>query len=176
MAGNKCSGTMLNNTLMKIIKLLNKHDITDWFVCYGTLLGLVRENNCIDGDDDIDIIVDKKYYDQIKSILLDNNFILCFDHGINDSKNILKTIPTKDLASIDIYMSETKEGKVYDIWNRLILTDCFLDNEKNTFIEQEWNGEKLYYPNNYVKILRNRYGDDWEIKQDKKVPQTMTHL
>ena len=39
------------------------------FVFYGTLLGLTRENNIIDGDDDVDFLVDikdkKKYHQNI---------------------------------------------------------------------------------------------------------------
>ena len=55
MAGKKLPANVLNNTLLAIIKLLNDNNINRWFVCYGTLLGLVRENSCIDNDDNITI-------------------------------------------------------------------------------------------------------------------------
>ena len=32
----------------------------EYFIFYGTLLGIVRENNVIKGDDDIDFMVDYK--------------------------------------------------------------------------------------------------------------------
>ena len=48
--------------ILFIVTLLNDNNIDKWFVCYGTLLGLVRENSCIDNDDDIDIIIEKGHY------------------------------------------------------------------------------------------------------------------
>ena len=60
MAGGPKSEKLLNNTLLFIIKLLNKNNIKNWFVAYGTLLGIVRNNSCIDGDNDIDIIIHEK--------------------------------------------------------------------------------------------------------------------
>ena len=55
MAGKKETSVKLNKTLLFLITLLNDNNIKNWFVCYGTLLGLVRENSCIDNDDDIDM-------------------------------------------------------------------------------------------------------------------------
>ena len=68
----------------------------NWFVCYGTLLGLVRENSCI--DDDIDIIIEKSNYDIIKKILIENNFDLDYSFGIKDSKHIIKTKTTSEYS------------------------------------------------------------------------------
>ena len=68
----------------------------NWFVCYGTLLGLVRENSCI--DDDIDIIIEKSNYDIIKKILIENNFDLDYSFGIKDSKHIIKTKSTSEYS------------------------------------------------------------------------------
>ena len=33
---------------------MKKYNINNWFIAYGTLLGIVRNNNCINYDDDID--------------------------------------------------------------------------------------------------------------------------
>ena len=60
MAGTKQTSEKLNKTLLFLITLLNDNNIKNWFVCYGTLLGLVRENSCIDNDDDIDVIIEKR--------------------------------------------------------------------------------------------------------------------
>ena len=49
----------LNDTLMFVVNLLNENNIQNWFISYGTLLGIIRNNSCIDRDDDIDIIIDK---------------------------------------------------------------------------------------------------------------------
>ena len=41
---------------------------------------------------------------------------------------------------------------------------------------KEGNKQTVYFPNNYERILENRYGKDWKIKQDRKIPQTMKEL
>ena len=74
MVSKKESSEILNKTLLTIVTLLNDNNIKKWFVCYGTLLGLVRENSCIDNDDDIDIIIHKSNYDIVRKILIENNF------------------------------------------------------------------------------------------------------
>lgn len=177
MVGKKESVNVLNNTLVAIVKLLNDNKIKDWFICYGTLLGLVRENSCIDGDDDVDIIIHKKHFDTLKKILMNNNFELTYDYGIRNTRNILKTKPVaKKYASIDIYMADFNNKDVYDLWNGLNITDCFYNYHEQTFLERTWKGVILSFPKNSIKILINRYGNNWNIKQDKKIPQFMTTL
>ncbi len=179
MGGIKETSEKLNKTLLFIITLLNNNNIKNWFVCYGTLLGLVRENSCIENDDDIDIIVDINYYEIVKKILNENNFYL--DHipwqfRPFETDKIIKTIAHDGYASIDIYSGDFKDDSVFDLWNELNITDCYLDNDNKTFIEKEWNGQVIYYPNNYERILKNRYGNDWTIKKNEKIPQSMIEL
>jgi phosphorylcholine metabolism protein LicD len=176
MAGLKETSEKLNKTLLFLITLLNDNNIKNWFVCYGTLLGLVRENSCIDKDDDIDVIIEKNNYDIIKKILIENKFELEYGYGIKNSKHIIKTKNNSDYSSIDIYMGDFNNDNVKDLWNKLTIKNCFLDTVNKTFIKKKWNGKTIYYPNNYKRILINRYGNDWKIKKDKKIPQTMKEL
>ena len=62
MGGNNATKEILNRTLIFFANLLHEQKIDDWFIAYGTLLGIIRENECIAGDDDVDIIINKKYY------------------------------------------------------------------------------------------------------------------
>lgn len=176
MVGKQESSEKLNKTLLFIITLLNDNNISNWFICYGTLLGLVRENSCIDKDDDIDIIIEKSNYNTVKNILTKNNFEFHYNYGIKNSKLIIKTRSSFDYTSIDIYMGEFNNKNVRDLWNKLTIKDCFLDTENTKFIEKKWNEQTVYYPNNYERILINRYGKDWKIKKNKKIPQTMKEL
>ena len=70
MAGDQFSSNILDNTLQKIVSLLFKNKIYYWFIGYGTLLGIVRNNSCINNDDDIDIIIDIIHYDELLILLL----------------------------------------------------------------------------------------------------------
>ncbi len=53
MAGEGATSEKLNHTLFTIIKILRDNNINDWFVAYGTLLGIVREKSCIENDENI---------------------------------------------------------------------------------------------------------------------------
>lgn len=164
MAGPPMNKICLNNTLLFIIKLLNTHNIKGWFIGYGTLLGIVREDSCIDGDDDVDIIINIENYDKIKQILIDNNIELEYGYGINNSKNIIKTKNTNDYCSVDFYMATPdKYGNYLDLWENVIWSNCY--NNENKFIEYIWNDEILYLPNNYIQKLINKYGETWKIPQ-----------
>ena len=179
MTGIKETSQKLNKTLSFIITLLNNNNIGNWFICYGTLLGLVRENSCIENDDDVDIIININDYEIVAKILIENNFYL--DHvpwqqRPFDTDKIIKTIASDDYASIDIYSGDFKDDSVFDLWNGLNIKDCYFDKDNKTFIEKQWNGQTIYYPNNYERILKNRYGDDWTIKKDQKIPQSMEEL
>lgn len=175
MVGQRLPKQVLNDTLIFLCKLLNSKDIKDWFIFYGTLLGIVRENGCIDNDDDIDLIMSEKHYKVVKNLLIENGFELELDSPINNSTNILKTkVRMEDgkvkYGSIDIYMSSTpNENDIYEKWNGVLIKDCFLDNREKTFIEKEWEGVKLYLPKDCTRKLENAYGKDWWIKQDKKI-------
>ena len=88
MSGSEVSKIKLNNTLRMISRLLISNEFNHWFIAYGTLLGIVRNNSCIDGDDDIDIICDIKDYDIVKGILLKEKFELEYGYGIGSSKRL----------------------------------------------------------------------------------------
>ena len=66
MAGKEYAENKLNTILIIIVKLLHSYKATNWFIAYGTLLGIVRNNSCIDKDDDVDIIIDIKQKELLK--------------------------------------------------------------------------------------------------------------
>jgi hypothetical protein len=165
MAGKTNPEEMLNDTLLFIIKLLNAHDIKNWFIGYGTLLGIVRRNSCINGDDDVDIVIDRVNYDKVKQLLVENGIKLEYGYGIGNSRNILKTIPTEKYCSVDFYMASVDtNGNYNDTWEGVVWSEC------NDLIRREWNGEILYLPKNHETKLLNRYGKDWRIPQMSKGP------
>jgi hypothetical protein len=163
MAGIKETQKKLNNTLLFIVKLLCKYNIDNWFISYGTLLGIIRDNNCINNDDDIDIIIDEKLSNSLKRILDENNFEL-----LENKKGILKTKRTDNFASIDFYCAKYDDNKkdFNDTWNRVIWSKC--KDETDSFIHKEWNDIILNIPLNYeIKLIR-RYGKKWRIPSNSK--------
>jgi len=51
----------LDQNFVLAINLLNKHKIKYW-LCHGTLLGVIRDNSLIEWDNDIDIASKKRGY------------------------------------------------------------------------------------------------------------------
>jgi|SaaInlV_200m_DNA_6_1039755.scaffolds.fasta_scaffold41990_1 hypothetical protein len=169
MAGNRWNMNVLNNTLLFIIKLLNEHNVKNWFIGYGTLLGMVRNNSCIDGDDDIDIIIDGENYDMIKEILIAKGLLIEYGYGIEDSRKILKTKDTDEYCSVDFYMAKLDdEGNYNDEWEQVIWSKCH--DASNNLIQHIWNNNKLYVPFNYQEKLINRYGVNWMTPMNTKGP------
>tara|TARA_Y100000588_G_C14074602_1_gene847349 strand:- start:22 stop:594 length:573 start_codon:yes stop_codon:yes gene_type:complete len=165
----KNSKKKLNSTLLFLINILNSNNIKNWFIGYGTLLGIVRENSCIDGDDDIDIICDKKNRSVLLKSMLKNGFKFTYGYGIGNSKKILKTVPTDTYASIDFYMASIdKRGNFKDEWENVIWSECY--NENNELKKYIWNENIIYFPFNYKTKLINRYGKKWRIPQNNKGP------
>lgn len=164
--GNSNSQDKLNNTLIKITNLLNENNIYDWFIAYGTLLGIVRENSCIDNDDDIDIIVNIKDKDKIHNILKNQGFTL----NENTCDKLIKTNETDKYTSVDFYLSEVdNKGNFKDIWENVLWSNCY--NSEQKLIIYKWKTTDLHLPNNYKTKLINRYGKDWEIPQNTKGPK-----
>ena len=172
MAGKKWKKIFLNDTLTFIVKLLNNNDIKNWFIGYGTLLGIIRDNSCIDGDDDIDIIIDSNNYEQVTKMLADNGVEVHYNYSKKtlNSKLILKTkeVPNR-YCSIDFYMASLDDnGNFYDKWENVIWSNCYDNNNK--LIEYIWNENKLYLPFNYETKIINRYGENWKTPQNTKGP------
>ena len=62
----------LDKTLLQAVQILNKHKINYW-ICHGTLLGLVRDKKIISNTSDIDIGIWKNDYDKKKIIKIFSN-------------------------------------------------------------------------------------------------------
>ena len=165
MAGKRQKTEKLNLTLERVANILNLNGIKNWFVMYGTLLGIHRGGSCIEGDDDIDIIINVEY-DQLKTILEKEGFGLTQAHGIGTSKDILKTEQTEELSSVDFYISKFLDNNTISVpWQRHILKNCFT--ESNTFVEHKFHSSIIYFPNDYENKIIQMYGKDWRIPANK---------
>lgn len=169
MAGKRETQEKTNHTLVTIANILNEEKINDWFIFYGTLLGIIRENNCIEDDDDIDIIINYDY-DELRKIFKKHGFKFTTKFGIGKSKKILKTVSTDEFASFDFYICDVDETGLFNVsWCKNKISNCYVDLNKKTFIEKKWKSTILHLPNDYENKLVSMYGD-WKTPGPGKVP------
>ena len=162
MAGKKTDKEKLNRTLEVVANVLHEENINDWFIFFGTLLGIVRENSCIEGDDDLDIMINCDYQ-QLRNALEKKGFDFMEGHyGIKNPDTILKSHPTQEFGSVDFYMCNVNEsGDFYTPWHRVNAS------ESKPFITKEWRSTILNLPNGYLQKIISMYGKDWEIPRSK---------
>lgn len=174
-AGVKHSQEVLNKTLIDIVDILNKENIDDWFIGYGTLLGIVRENNCIDNDDDIDIVLHVKHKDKLIELAKKYNYSIMLD-----TPYFVK-LYKQNKPVIDFYICTIDEkGRYNDSWENVLWTD------PNPTTIKTWNNVSLKLPKDPERILLLRYGEDWKtpktgykgisLHADRKKNNIMQHL
>lgn len=160
MAGINTDKEKLNRTLEVVANILHEENINDWFIFFGTLLGIVRENSCIQGDDDIDIMINCDYQ-QLRSAFEKKGFIFMQGkHGIKNPDTILKSEPTQEFASFDFYMCNVNEsGEFYTKWSNVWVANWY------PIVKKKWKSQTLNLPNEYSKKVINMYGENWQIPQ-----------
>ena len=164
MAGTTTDKEKLNHTLKFVANVLHEENINDWFIFFGTLLGIVRENSCVEGDNDLDIMINCDYQ-QLRNVFEKKGFIFTSNFGINNSKTILKSEPTEEFGSFDFYMCNVNEfGDFHTPWHGVISTNSYIDVNNKLLINFLWNDIILNVPNNYEQKLSNMYGD-WKTPQ-----------
>ena len=150
--------------------LFKKYDI-NFIPFYGTLLGITRNNDFIEMDDDIDILVSRYYHDKIKEIIEKENIISKF-HGTwekNDSNNTneqndIIQLFINGLGPIDIYFYDILGVDLLIKWdgNLLFETKHIFPLKKYKFKDLE-----ITRPSNPDKILKSIYGKDYLIPKKK---------
>jgi len=162
-AGEQQTSMLLNKTLKYIVLLLEKYKITDWFLGYGTLLGIVRNNSCIKNDDDVDIIINRMNKNDLYQLAKENNFKITIKKRV-----YFLRFEKPDYAPIDFYLAKVKDDMFIDTWENTRWTDVY------PLVKKKWKGITLQLPHQYIKKIKNRYGSTWRTpKKSKGVPRTM---
>ena len=127
---------------------------------FGTLLGIVRDNSCIEGDDDIDIMINYDYY-SLRKLFEKRGFTFTNKYGIPTPSTILKSEPTEKFGSFDFYLCSVDGEDYYNPWHRVVSSNSF------PLIKKEWRSTVLNFPNAYLDKIIAMYGDDWKTPQSK---------
>jgi phosphorylcholine metabolism protein LicD len=135
---------------------------------YGTLLGAIRENNFILGDNDIDLVFDKQ--DKVKVDKLIPFFV---SNDFEVRRRFVNFISlSKKGNNVDFYFFSERNlidrllGRVtcsYGIWCVYLDTAYFDFSEERTFLGKKFN--VFRNPENW---LAHNYGCDWMIPKNKK--------
>ena len=161
MAGTPETAEKLNHTLHYLLDLFDEHSIDDWFISYGTLLGITREGSCIDGDDDIDICLNKNHWNDIKR--------LCRNEIWQYQPNFINTYRNKELTQIDFYFCDVNDkGDFNDTWERVTWSQCY--EEDGCLAVELFQGRELNVPANHIKKLEKRYGPTWRQRVKRGTP------
>lgn len=156
--GKKYTAEQLNDTLITIAECLNKSGLTDWFVGYGTLLGLARNSSCIDGDDDVDIVINKKDKARLVTALKGAKL------PIKTRKaHYMKVCPRKGYPPVDFYLAVVDaSGNYHDGHENVTWTNA------KPFETLMWHGIPLNIPARWENKLVNRYGVQWRTPRQSK--------
>ena len=146
------------------VNILNKNKIKYW-ICHGTLLGIIRDNQLIPWDHDIDIAVwsSNNLKNKIKKIMLSKKFTLKEKYLIEDDLltfikpggrevdiNFYKIDRQKNIAFVKWYIpknylmrvieilsfAKNYKGKYYRIINMLSFTEKFFLKIKKIFVKK----------------------------------------
>ena len=157
--------------LETIDKLFNKNDI-HYIIAYGTLLGAVRHWDMIPWDDDADIIVLRKDYNNI--LKLKNEFKKRGLNMVTDWKLIKIYFDDTQFPFIDIFIHDDENGKTVRCSEPFDKKCNYIDRVNNWWWQYinypyEWNINKkrfkfgnieVWGPVEAEKILKYWYGPD----------------
>ena len=141
------------------------------FVFFGTLLGLVRDSNIIDGDDDVDLYVDIKHRNDVIKILVDSGYSLDFEQYPNTTPYFIQATISKNNINIptDFYFFEDDGQSKYILerWNFLANVE-----DKNNHLlvpkdllfplqTKEFFGANIAMPAKPEAVCKFLYGKHW---------------
>ena len=164
--------------MMKVfVDICNKHDINNWWVAGGTLIGVVRHKGWIPWDGDIDLSMMEDDYERFKKIVQSElPSTMLFQSHETDKLYTVKGMPKiRDKHScykhpkrtwkwhsglqIDIFLYKEKDNKVVPIvWNTDIKTY-----DKNFVLpakKMSFEGIDVNVPNQYSAYLKSNFGKE----------------
>lgn len=168
---------LLGDELQNVGKLFNGKD---YVVFYGTALGLHRDNDVIDGDDDIDIFIDTKDFDLFNNILLSGGYKQSYIHTGQQAFPGVFCQYIRESVLVDIYCFYNAGKYVVDPWAL-----AGTPNDVSTHVKHlrsdifpvksiNYAGVQINVPNNSEAICKSIYGSRYMEKLRKDIDYRMT--
>ena len=163
--------------LLTISKILNR---VEYFICYGTLLGLTRDNKIIFGDDDVDLLINYKHKNKVlKKMHLNKSFKI---NKKVSNKFFIQFVKkeTNSYSFVDFYFYINKTNNNYIIEKHNFLSN-FKDPKfsihfpkKFIFpIKSDKTFSSILLPSKPEKLCQFLYGEDWKIPLKKNISYRM---
>ena len=164
-------------TFEQLCILLNDKNIKFW-LCYGTLLGFVRENGILKHDFDFDIgLWYTDYSKELEEYLILNGFNLIHQFSSITEYPAFEQTYEKNGVSIDFFYHYSDTSK---IWTNVFYREKFddaldkdlfrirkLDYPKAELKEVIFLNSKVFIPSNAEEYLQEIYGKNWRIPDPK---------
>lgn len=154
--GRKMDKSIAKENIVLLKNIFEKHHINYW-LCFGTLLGAIRDKDFIDYDVDTDIGVNMIDLNKLEIALLDI---------IQSGFEIVRVTSDLSLISllrnneyIDIYVFRKVKDDVNVAWycsGYIVKKDYFSKLEYIQFL-----GNEFFAPANHIEYLEEIYGSDW---------------
>ena len=163
--------------LLIVSKILKKFE---HFICYGTLLGLTRDNKIIFGDDDVDLLINYKHKSKVlKKMYLNKSFKI---NKKVSNKFFIQFVKkeTNSCSFVDFYFYINKTNNNYIIEKHNFLSN-FKDPKfsihfpkKFIFpIKSDKTFSSILLPSKPEKLCQFLYGEDWKIPLKKNISYRM---
>ena len=167
----------LIDMLELITKIFREYRIP-YFIHSGTLLGVVRENNIIPHDDDIDIaiypedkefLLSKEFNEEIKKYNLKTEMVLQKD--IDKEIIKLKYLKADHGIFLDIFVFEDTEDRTQyraPLCRRIWPKGYFTKEEMYPLKKYQLRHLEVFGPKDPIPYLKRHYGEDWNIPKTRQ--------
>ena len=167
-----------NRLNLKFISNFLRKNKIPYFIFFGTLLGVTRDNDIIKNDDDVDIYINIKERDKLFSIINETEFQIDYDAPQNQTNFFLqlyRKIDENIFSYVELYFYEEFDKYIVDRWNFRGLghkkSASIYIPKKIIFPTKEikFNNDLVCIPNDEQRVCKFLYGKNWRVPMIKRM-------